>query len=369
MAGVMSNDELQILMLTRINEPGFMTHMPFLAMDRDGRAVLFFCRAVDPEGDGTYTYIWKAGYLDAQGQPRRLATGMAPDVTECSPTAWQDEIGWHVAFIAGGAPGNPVYHLYRMDGPALDRLSPPVAIQSTRTGFIHRDRLAWGELEDVVHLRDASGDRVIEVPGAHIYRVAYCADTPDVLLISGQWKKEEDVFTLEYDLATGKQHFIECDGRPAYKCTILGGEILYADRSGEHFEERTIRKSEVTVKRPAWIAARRNADPAAPGTGSGGCGCRPGVAPPATMPTRESCLECVEKHVGAAYVLLTESNDGYAHRLRTVGHLHEAEDESQEWPKLHDAVRKARKKYQTEGQMPNWRRLEKLIAEVRSRAQ
>lgn len=74
----------------------------------------------------------------------------------------------------------------------------------------------------------------------------------------------------------------------------------------------------------------------------------------AFAPTRPSCLHCVEKHLGAAYVLLTETRDGYAHRLRAIGHLHEAEDESQEWPDLHAAIREARKAYQAGGAMPTW---------------
>ena len=77
----------------------------------------------------------------------------------------------------------------------------------------------------------------------------------------------------------------------------------------------------------------------------------------------------MEKHVGAAYVLLAEVNDGYAHRLRAVGHLNEAEDESQEWLKLHSAIRKARKEYQQKGKMPDWRKLEVLIDKVRGNAQ
>jgi len=75
-------------------------------------------------------------------------------------------------------------------------------------------------------------------------------------------------------------------------------------------------------------------------------------------------MECVEKHLGAAYVLLTETNDGYAHRLRAIGHLHEAEDESQEWGELHKAIRGARKDYQTDGVMPDWQALEDLLGEV-----
>jgi hypothetical protein len=87
-------------------------------------------------------------------------------------------------------------------------------------------------------------------------------------------------------------------------------------------------------------------------------------ARPKITPTRPSCIECVEKHLGAAYVLLTEVNDGYAHRLRAIGHLHEAEDESQAWPALHIAIRKARKGYQSSAVMPNWDRLAKAARKI-----
>jgi len=71
-------------------------------------------------------------------------------------------------------------------------------------------------------------------------------------------------------------------------------------------------------------------------------------------PTRPSCIECVEKQLGAALVLLTETREGYAYRLRAIGHLFEAEDESQEWPQLHAAIREARKTYQADGTLPDW---------------
>ncbi len=46
---------------------------------------------------------------------------------------------------------------------------------------------------------------------------------------------------------------------------------------------------------------------------TGNCGCCGGSAPDDIPVTRTSCLECVEKHVGAAYVLLTETREGYAY--------------------------------------------------------
>ena len=97
---------------------------------------------------------------------------------------------------------------------------------------------------------------------------------------------------------------------------------------------------------------------------TGDCGCRSGVRPDGVPVTRASCLECVGKHVGAAYVLLSETRDGYAHRLRAIGHLHEAEDESQEFGDLHTAIRAARKAFQTDGTIPDWASLEALINAV-----
>ena len=91
--------------------------------------------------------------------------------------------------------------------------------------------------------------------------------------------------------------------------------------------------------------------------------------------TRPSCLECVEKHLGAAYVLLTELNDlpddrraqpgRFSRRLRAIGHLFEAEDESQAWPDLHDAIREARRAYQETGRIPNFDALAVVVQRFR----
>lgn len=97
---------------------------------------------------------------------------------------------------------------------------------------------------------------------------------------------------------------------------------------------------------------------------STGLGALPAQAPM----TRDSCLECVDKHLGAALVLITETRDGYPHRLRAIGHLHEAEDESQAWPALHDAIREARKRFQQAGEVPNFTAIEALSAQIRSQS-
>jgi len=84
------------------------------------------------------------------------------------------------------------------------------------------------------------------------------------------------------------------------------------------------------------------------------CGCGKKTTMRQLPTTRPSCVECVQKHLGAAWVLISEHRSGYAHRLLAIGHLFEAEDESQEWPDLHAAIRVARKAFQADGTMPDW---------------
>ena len=111
-------------------------------------------------------------------------------------------------------------------------------------------------------------------------------------------------------------------------------------------------------KKPCGCGKRRPANETAE-TGASA----PAVGSPPL--SRASCIECVEKHLGAACVLISECRQGYPYRLRVIGHLHEAEDESQQWPELHAAIRKARKACQAAGREPDWDALEELIGDVR----
>lgn len=324
--------------------------------------MLFYSAA---ESDATPQ--WRLYYATDDNEPKRLETGFAPGVIECSPTAWQDESGWHISFVSNSEPNGSNYRLYRMDGSTLETLSQPISLRKARTGFVYQDRIVVGEIQDVVHVHDTNGDHKIIIPGAFLYRVSYRADSPLKLLISGEWIGEnEDVFTLEYDLATDAQRYIECDGLPAYKCTILDNEILYAKRNGDAFEHRTIYRSQRNQFVPCRIAERDQDIVAEIGIKvTKQCGCRRSESERQANSVRPGCLECVEKHLGAACVILSEVQTGYAYRLRLVGHLHEAQDESQDWPKLFDAIRNSRKAYQHSGITPDWEEHAKIIDEVR----
>ena len=135
-----------MLTLETLHNGGIMTHMPFLTLDQDGREVLLFCQAGADR-------IWKAHFRTPDGEIRRLPTGLPDELCECTPTAWYDATGWHVTLIAGGKADDPLFRLYRFDGPALDRLSPPAIVQAARSGHIYKDRLVHGEAENLVHVR------------------------------------------------------------------------------------------------------------------------------------------------------------------------------------------------------------------------
>lgn len=63
---------------------------------------------------------------------------------------------------------------------------------------------------------------------------------------------------------------------------------------------------------------------------------------------RESCIECVCKHVGQAAVLIHECKKGYAHHfVYAIGHLAEAEDEAVKlYPEIAERIYAIRKSFQ-----------------------
>ena len=153
-------------MFDAIHQDDVMTHMPFLTVDGQGKPVLFYCRSGPEDFDAAnQSRRWKLWVAVEGGQPQRIETGLNEELAECSPTAWLDDTGWHVTLIAGGAPDNPLYHLYRMDGPALNQLSQPVAIHPTRAGFVLGDRLVHADVENLILRPPAVRDFDIELPG------------------------------------------------------------------------------------------------------------------------------------------------------------------------------------------------------------
>lgn len=98
---------------------------------------------------------------------------------------------------------------------------------------------------------------------------------------------------------------------------------------------------------------------------------------------RDSCIYCVEKHVGKAMVLLDEllsnrpihaehGTAEYDARIKTelnhlgiIGNLQAATDEAEEWPELHDALLAAEREYRYHGTVPDWEAISEMIEEVK----
>jgi hypothetical protein len=240
----------------------------------------------------------------------------------------------------------------------------PVAVRPTRAGFIYQDRLVTAYPHDRFTIHDSNLDRTVEMPGMYIYRIAYRADATDKLLVSGAWINEADsLFTVEYDVRTGEQQLIECDGKPAYKCTIYGDVVLDTIQTGDHFETRQIRRAEcVKTVRCQLLHAQPDDDMVVQKLRS--CRCKKTSRNHEPI-SRPGCLECVEKHLGAAMVILSEIHAGYTYHLRLIGHLHEAEEESQEWDALFRLIRQARKAYQTQQVIPDWTHIANELANVK----
>lgn len=96
----------------------------------------------------------------------------------------------------------------------------------------------------------------------------------------------------------------------------------------------------------------------------------------------DSCILCVEKHIGDAMTLtkelMTASNSGtlkngqitssvnaYRNHVEIIGNLCEAAKESVKWTKLHDAILKAERQYRYNGVIPEWDVILAVMSEVR----
>ena len=214
--------------------------MPFLAPRQKNNRILFFCKADRPK-------MWKLHYEDEQGI-HRVETGLSDDTVECSPTAWQDKEGWHVSFIGGFAPKDRRYYLYRMDGITLESLMSATVVIRTGAGFVYQKQLVYTKEGTIFIDDDKKEIKTINFPHHRIYRVSYQPDSVEKLIITAHDIRLNKVYVIEHDLLTNEENIIECDGKPAYKCAILGNELIYADRFGITFEERRLKTGE-SIKR------------------------------------------------------------------------------------------------------------------------
>jgi hypothetical protein len=84
---------------------------------------------------------------------------------------------------------------------------------------------------------------------------------------------------------------------------------------------------------------------------------------------RDSCILCVEKHIGKALVLYkelltaaeTNNVNVELNHLEIIGNLQAATDEAEQWPELHKAIDTAEREYRYKGNGPDWREIFGMI--------
>jgi hypothetical protein len=245
----------------------FKSHMPFF----DGQTLLF-CRAdqavehrvanggaiwrmmednprlkehfADLPRYSTIRYrAWKLAYADwSDRQPRPISTGLPTGAVECSPAFYREGKTCHVSFI-GGLPAEQglEYHLYQMSGPSLDRLGPAQCVlpAQARLGFVSPSHVCIGRPRQLI-LTDRANNRhlLVDYPLSRVYRVTFCADRVESLLITGIDRHNAET-TLLYRLDTNATLEVRAPDR-VYKSTLCGGRIVFARRDAGDFEDRRL---------------------------------------------------------------------------------------------------------------------------------
>ena len=178
-------------MIERINAPDVNTHMPFLVRDENRQEVLFYCRSDYSDFDvNMQSRRWKLWLVTENSEPRQINTRMGEGFTECAPTAWFDDSGWHVSFIAGDYRGGAPYQLYRMWGETLDTLSMPIPIQRTEWGHVFKKRIVTGDLANVVAVREGYTKNFdLEFPGAYLVAFRICLNSLKEFSLDASGKK------------------------------------------------------------------------------------------------------------------------------------------------------------------------------------
>lgn len=182
---------------------------------------------------------WKLYYAAWNDRrPQHLNTGLPADAVECSPAFYHESGVAHVSFI-GGIPGdrNIVYHLYGMQGPSFDHLSPaaPLVPQATRVGFAAPGYICYMRSGPLEIVDNASGQRrQIAVPLVRVLRASFRADAPNSLIITGV-AADGTRKTLVYGLASDKTQEVHASV-PVYKSTIVGPRLIVSQSSGSGIE-------------------------------------------------------------------------------------------------------------------------------------
>ena len=210
------------------------THMPFAAVDADGRPKEFCC--IQNNG------LWKL-YQFTGRKWKRIKTGLPADATECGPTAEFEDGVWKISFIAGGWEGDRRFRLYRMYGIN----SEPMAQEFADVGFVRKDHVIYAGRRGPITIVEPGRTVTLTLHGVEfLYRVSYDPFQPNRLLISGQYL-DGTIFSWAYQPGMKILKHVIADGVPAYKCAFYGGDCYYAKRENGFEERRIVRAADLRL--------------------------------------------------------------------------------------------------------------------------
>ncbi len=229
-------------------------HMPFVVEMR-GMAWLLFCRGQRRQSiwGSAYEYTaWTLHYapLDDLSQAAKLATGFLGQDIECNPVAWMADNRLHITFAAAEVEryAPHIYDLYHMEGHDFLEMEAPQQVDVLNRRLFNgyaidgkvylcaRDKL-------IVQDHNVQQAREVTTPFAVINRLV---PHDGGLIITGMLDGEER--SLWWDPESGWcRGEILCDGKPVYKCTVYGDQVIHAEK-GAGFEDRTLHAGKLSIR-------------------------------------------------------------------------------------------------------------------------
>ncbi len=224
-----------------------MFHSPFFTFNQKRTQIQFGSDLVSCNYDEDEINKFKLFYSIADSAKVRLHTGLGDLVPEFSPTAWQDEDGWHLSFISGGEVKKRKLFLNIMHGKNLAQMEGLQMVYPCRAGFVYKDRVVSTDSDDAFLVSDSFGNHKFNVPGFFIMRIAYCCENPDILFIYGIRLGSVRPMIIEFNLTNSEQNLISCPPTSIYNLVICG-DLVLSISSGEN-DKNNLKPSTIKINK------------------------------------------------------------------------------------------------------------------------
>lgn len=278
------------------------THMPFEAYAHGFGKALFFCRK-------NALGRWRL-FISQGGHEQEMATGLPAEWNICCPAAEYDGDDLMMSIIAGPPDGQ--YHLYRL-APDTDGVFRQVSSTPADAGYWRENWTVTATRHGPVNILHNGIRRLIHIEKLnYIYRVSFDASQPNCIMVTADVANAMTLYRIPVKDISAATVITLPSGACPYKGVMSpdGRTLLYAERTGDDFEDRRIAK---TTNYTAYKAKGITME---------------------TINTAEnkSCPACFRKHISAALSYAKEIMAGHGenadldHRPDLEGEIVAAED-------------------------------------------